>query len=35
MPAESIPVIVAVFALFGSFMVVLASVHIWSNQKPR
>lgn len=35
MPAESIPVVVFVCALFGTFMVALAAVHIWSNQKPR
>ena len=35
MPAESIPVVVFVCALFGTFMVALAGVHIWSNRKPR
>jgi hypothetical protein len=35
MPAESIPVVVFVCAVFGTFMVALFSVHVWSNRKPR
>ena len=35
MPAESIPVVAAVVAMFATFMTVVGSVWIWSNQKPR
>lgn len=33
MPAESIPVVVAIIAMFAIFMVVLGSVAIWSSRK--
>lgn len=35
MPAESAVVVTAVIAMFGTFMVVLGGVAIWSNRKPR
>lgn len=35
MPAESLPVVTLVIAMFATFMVVLGGVWIWSNRTPR